>query len=219
MQQKIARNLSDILQRMAAAAERGGRAPEDVRLLPVTKTVGVVEVRILHELGIPAFGENRVETARAKIESLAGAVRWHMIGSIQRRKVKDVVALFDCAEAVDRLELAETLQRRCEEQDKRLPILLEVNVSGESAKHGFAPSEVAESLRQIRAFDRLTVEGLMTMAPFDAPEPVLRSTFRGLRELAETLGLRELSMGMTDDFEIAIEEGATQVRIGRALFE
>jgi hypothetical protein len=219
MQQKIARNLSDILQRMAAAAERGGRAPEGVRLLPVTKTVGIAEVRILHELGIPAFGENRVETARAKIESLAGVVRWHMIGSIQRRKAKDVVALFDCADAVDRFELAETLQRRCEEQDKRLPILLEVNVSGESAKHGFAPSEVAESLRQIRAFDRLTVNGLMTMAPFDAPEPVLRSTFRGLRELTETLGLRELSMGMTDDFEIAIEEGATQVRIGRALFE
>jgi hypothetical protein len=141
-----------------------------------------------------------------------------MIGNCQRRKAREVVALFDHVDAVDRVELAEALERRCEEQDKTLRILIEVNVSGEEAKQGIGPGEVASVLRQLKQFDRLTVDGLMTMAPFmDDPEQA-RPVFAGLRALARDLGLPELSMGMTNDYEVAIEEGATQIRIGTALF-
>ena len=203
---------------MAKAAERSGRPGEAARLIAVTKTVGPEEMRILESLGVSDFGENRVEVAAPKIAALGRAVRWHMIGSIQRRKVRDVVSLFDAVDSVDRLELAETLQKRCDELDKRMPILLEVNVSGEEQKHGFGPDSLEHALAALRAYDRLAIEGLMTMAPLDAPESVLRAVFSGLRRLADEYGLRERSMGMTDDFEVAIEEGATQVRIGRALF-
>ncbi|HOQ90866.1 MAG TPA: alanine racemase, partial [Candidatus Hydrogenedentes bacterium] len=115
--------------------------------------------------------------------------------------------------------VAETLQRRCDELDLTVPILLEVNVSGEASKHGFAPSELDQALREIRPLDRLKLEGLMTMAPWGAEEKILRTVFRTLRQLAEARGLHEISMGMSDDFEIAVEEGSTMVRIGRALFE
>jgi hypothetical protein len=185
----------------------------------VTKSVGIEETRILLETGCTEFGENRMEVARPKIEALGEAARWRMIGSVQRRKARDIVALFDTIDSIDRVELAEALQQRCAEQDRTLAVLLEVNVSGEAAKHGFHPDEVGETLTAMRRFERLRVEGLMTMAPFDAPEDVVRGIFRGLRELADRHELPELSMGMSDDFEIAIEEGSTQVRIGRALFQ
>ena len=164
------------------------------------------------------IGENRIESAQRKIEVLPQDICWHFIAPIQSRKARDVVALFAVAEAVDRVKVADMLQRRCEEQERIIEIMVEVNVTGEGSKHGFAPGELAESLKEIRAFDRLRLTGLMTMAPFDAPEPVIRDCFRGLNALADEHGLPERSMGMTDDFEIAIEEGATQVRIGRALF-
>jgi len=217
--QRIERSVFSIRQRIAAAAERVGRRAGEVCLVAVTKTVGPEEIAVLRELGIMDFGENRVEQIRPKLEQIGTSVCWHMIGSIQRRKARDVAAFFDTVDSVDRVELAEVLQRRCEELDKRLRVLLEVNVSGETQKHGFNPESLGSVLGVLKGFDRLMVEGLMTMAPLDAPEVVLRSVFRGLRQLAEAHGLRELSMGMTDDFEIAIEEGATQVRIGRALFE
>lgn len=216
----IERNCVAIRERMAAAARRAGRNAESVRLVAVTKTVGVDAIRTLIELGVTDVGENRIEAARPKIEALDGTpVKWHMIGSVQRRKAKDVAACFDFVDAVDRLELAEALQRRCEELERRLRVLIEVNVSGEAQKHGFAPVELDGALRALAAYDRLRVDGLMTMAPLDAPEAVLRSVFGGLRELAQRFSLAELSMGMSGDFEVAIEEGATQVRIGAALFE
>jgi PLP dependent protein len=215
---RIAHNVGELRGRMADAAARAGRNPEEVRLVAVTKTAGIAEMQALIECGITELGENRVEMARPKIETLGNAVRWHMIGNVQRRKARDVVALFDVVDAVDRIEVAEALQRRCEDQDRKLEVLIEVNVSGETAKHGFVPDDLPEALRAMAAFDRITVSGLMTMAPFDAPPELLRQVFGGLRELAGAHGLRELSMGMSDDFEIAIEEGATQVRIGSALF-
>lgn len=216
----IERNCTVIRGRMAEAAERAGRDPAQVRLVAVTKTVGIEAVRALVEAGVLDFGENRVELARPKIEAIPGsAARWHMIGPVQRRKAKDVAAHFDYIDAVDRVEVAEALQRRCEELDRRLHVLVEANVSGEEQKHGFRAAELEGALRTMTPYDRLHVEGLMTMAPLDAPEAVLRSVFGGLRELAERFGLRELSMGMSGDFEIAIEEGATQVRIGTALFD
>ncbi|MDQ1256212.1 MAG: dependent protein [Candidatus Hydrogenedentes bacterium] len=215
---KIQNNLAEVRRRIQAAAERAGRTPDTVRLVAVTKTVGVEEARIIHDLGVQDLGENRVHVAQDKIERLDRPARWHMIGNCQRRKAREVVALFDCVDAVDRVKLAEALQRRCEERDKTLRILIEVNVSGEDAKQGIAPGEIAAVLRQVKQFDRLTVDGLMTMAPFvDDPEQA-RPVFAGLRALAQDLGLPELSMGMTNDYEVAIEEGATQVRIGSALF-
>lgn len=216
---KIEHNLLSIQRRIAEAASRAGRLAQDVRLIAVTKTVGPQEINVLRQLGVTDIGENRIEGAKPKIESLGHAVCWHMVGTVQRRKARDVVTLFDVVDSVDRVEVAEALQKRCEELDKHMPVLLEVNVSGEMQKHGFTPGTLDAALRDIRAFDRLTVNGLMTMAPLSAPESVLRSLFAGLLNLAQVHGLKELSMGMTDDFEIAIEEGATQVRIGRALFE
>jgi len=216
--QRLERNLADVRGRIARAAERAGRTADAVRLVAVTKTVTIEEVRALHDLGVTDFGENRIEPSAEKIHAFTLPARWHMIGSVQRRKVKDVVDLFGSVDSVDRVELAEAFEKRCSEVGKRLPILLEVNVSGEAAKHGFAPEGVESALERMRQMSHLDVQGLMTMAPFVQDEAVLRSVFGGLRRLAERCGLGELSMGMTNDFEIAVEEGATQVRIGSALF-
>ncbi len=218
MQERIAHNLAEIRGRIAAAAARVGRDPDAVTLVAVTKTVGTGEIAVLHELGVRDIGENRVEAASPKIEALPTDIRWHFIAPIQSRKARDVAALFAVASAVDRVKIARVLQQRCEEQERDMEILVEANVTGEASKHGFAPSELKDVLRQIRAFERLRLTGLMTMAPFDAPEPVIRDCFKRLNALADEYTLPERSMGMTDDYEIAIEEGATQVRIGRALF-
>jgi PLP dependent protein len=218
IRERIARNLNAIQDRMAASAARSGRPAAAVRLIPVTKTVGIPEARILIDLGLADLAENRLEASRGKIEAIGNAVCWHMAGHVQRRKARDIDALFDTVDSVDSIRLAETLEKRCAEQDRRLAVLLEINVSGEEQKYGFTPDQVGEALEKTAAMDRIDVRGLMTMAPFGAEESVLRRVFSGLRELAQKNGLPELSMGMTDDFEIAIEEGATQVRIGRALF-
>lgn len=213
----IAANLLRIRARIGMAAARAGRDAGSVRLIGVTKAAGVEEARMLLDLGVVDLGENRIEHARGMVAALPGA-RWHMIGSCQRRKAGEVVALFSYVDSVDRIELAEALGRRCDEQDRTLRVLLEVNVSGEDAKHGFEPREVGGALDAIRAIDRLAVDGLMTMAPLaDDPEEA-RPVFAGLRRLAEDCGLRELSMGMSNDFEVAVEEGATQIRIGTLLF-
>ncbi len=217
--QRIGRNLEMIRQRIASAALRSGRDPNSVRLVGVSKSASLEETAALFQLGVIDLAENRVEQASGKIRALGAGPQWHCIGNLQRRKARQAVSLFQSIDAVDRLSLAETLQRQCEEQGCRVQVLLEVNVSGETKKHGFAPDELSGALVAMRSFDRLDVLGLLTMAPFDAPEPVLRGVFGGLSQLAQTHGLAELSMGMTDDFEIAIEEGATQVRIGRALFD
>jgi pyridoxal phosphate enzyme (YggS family) len=218
---RIAENLHAIQQRIAAAAREAGRDPDAVRLIAVTKEVDAGAIRVLYDLGVRHFAENRVPVAREKRAALSdGDIVWHMIGNIQRRKVPEVLEVFDRIDAVDRLELAASLQQRCEALGReRLPVLLEVNVSGEVNKHGLAPAAVGESVAALRAMDRLHLEGLMTMAPFDAPESVLQGVFRTLKELADAQHLPVISMGMTDDFETAIREGATEVRIGRALFE
>ena len=218
MRDRIAHNLNRIREQIAGAAARAGRNPETVKIIAVTKTVGLAEVQALYDLGVRDFGENRLEVAAPKIAGAPDDIIWHHIAPVQTRKAKDIVALFRVADAIDRVKAAEALQRRCEEQDKALDILVEVNVTGEESKHGFAPGDLEGTLREIAAFDRLRVTGLMTMAPFDAPESLLRACFRDLNRLCEAHALPERSMGMTDDFEIAVEEGSTQVRIGRALF-
>lgn len=218
--QRITDNLADVRGRMQAACVRAGRSSSEVQLIAVTKSVDVAACRALYDLGERHFAENRVDVAGGKISALADAagICWHMIGNIQRRKAREVAQLFDVVDAVDRVELAEALQRRLEGTEKQLPILLEINVSGEASKHGLPPEEVASTLAALRAFDRLLPRGLMTMAPFDAPEAEIRAYFRRLKALTQDHGLPECSMGMTNDYEIAIEEGATQVRIGSALF-
>ncbi len=215
---RIRFNLSAIQERIAAAARRASRSPDGVRLVAVTKTVSLAEVRILLDLGIRDFGENRVEDARSKIEAVTEPVTWHMIGSVQRRKARDVASLFQCVDSVDRLELAETLDQRAGEVGKILPVLIEVNVSGEKAKHGFTEDTLESALQRIGQMRYIQVQGLMTMAPLaDAPVTV-RPVFARMRRLADRFGLVERSMGMSNDFEVAIEEGASQVRIGTALF-
>ncbi len=219
LQERVARNLDHIRLRMAEAARRSERSPDSVTLIAITKSVGVEEIQALHALGVRDFGENRPEDSLEKVSSLPVDSQWHMIGNLQRRKAKVTVERFQCIDAVDRPELFEALQARCEELDVSRRVLIEVNVSGEASKHGVTPDDLEQMLALGRSCSRLKVEGLLTMAPFGAEESVLRQVFARLRRLAEAHGLSRLSMGMTDDFEIAIEEGATEVRIGRALFE
>ncbi len=218
--QRIKENLRRILDRIAEAAVRASRPPDAVKLIAVTKTVSIEEVRVLHQLGIRHFGENRVEAAQNKIEHMHEDISWHMIGTVQRRKTDDIVRLFDMVDSVDRIALAETLEQKCEALNRAaLPVLLEVNVSGEDTKHGFCPDETPAAIERINTFSRIQICGLMTMAPFVSDPDKTRPLFAALRELAVRHQLTELSMGMTNDFEAAIQEGTTQVRIGTALFQ
>lgn len=204
---------------IADAASRVGRDPDAVRLVAVTKAVGVEEARILFDLGIVHLGENRIEVAREKILEMGEGPVWHMIGNVQRRKVREVVELFSTVDAVDRLSLGVELEKRCEAAGKTMPIRVEVNVSGEESKHGFRPEELSDALAQLRAMAHLRVEGLMTMAPDTGNPENSRAVFRRLRELAEEHGASELSMGMSNDYVVAVEEGSTEVRIGTALYK
>lgn len=188
-------------------------------LVAVTKSVGVEEVQALAQRGVVHFGENRLAGILAKRDRLPESLRWHMIGTVQRRKAKDVIGLFDTVDSVDRLELAEELNKRSEGRPGPLPVLVEVNVSGEASKHGFEPESFAHALDRMRQLKCIDVQGVMTMAPFELEAERVRPVFARLAKLAQSHGLPRISMGMTNDFEIAIEEGATEVRIGSALFE
>ncbi len=228
----IRENVDRVLERIAAAARRAGRDPAEVQLVAVTKGQSPEVICLGYEAGLRDFGENRVEEALPKISALAdlAGVRWHMIGHIQSRKACAVPGPFALVHSVDREKIARLLDRFAAEAGLRLPALLECNVSGESSKEGWrldAPNSWAsalEGLRTVVSLPHLQVGGLMTMAPWTEDEERVRETFRRLRELRDHLAARlpgewgMLSMGMTDDFEVAIEEGATCVRIGRAVF-
>lgn len=215
--------LADVRARLAAAAASSGRRPEDVRLVAVTKTRSVETVREALSAGLVDLGENKIQEARAKIPEV-GAGRWHWIGHLQTNKVKFAVELFDEIDAVDSLRLAEEINRRAEEAARHLAVLLQVNVAGESQKYGLAPGEVAAVAEQVNALSHLELCGLMTLAPLVPQPEQARPAFAGLRECrdrvetATGLKLPELSMGMSGDFEVAVEEGATSVRLGTALF-
>ncbi len=217
--ERITANLRAVLSRVADACRRSDRSPEDVILVAVTKGRSVEDIKALHQLGVRCFGENRATDAAPKIAALPEDIHWHMIGSVQRRKAPDVARLFQRVDSVDRLELAEALNRRRGEIGTPLHCLLEVNVSGEESKHGIEPIELASFLDGLAAMEFLRVDGLMTMAPLvDDPERV-RPFFAELRALSRAYGVHALSMGMSGDFEVAIEEGATEIRVGSALFE
>ncbi len=224
--EQLASNLAHVRSAITEAAQKAGRTAEEITLVAVSKTVPVELVRMAYNLGVVNFGENRVQDALPKIaEFHPQEMRWHMIGHLQSNKANKVVGSFYCVQSVDSLHLAQTLNRHAAEHGTRLPILLQVNVSGEASKEGMSPVETPEVARQILTLPHLEVQGLMTIAPLvENPEEV-RPVFRELRTLRDQLrdmlpqsAWQHLSMGMTDDYRIAIEEGATIVRIGRAIF-
>ncbi len=209
--------------RIEAACERVGRAPDGVRIVAVTKGRSPDEVRTLLAAGQRTLGENRVQDWRAMADALAdSAPRWHLVGHLQRNKVR-FCRPFELIHSLDSERLALALEAEGAKHGHVFRTLLQVNVAGEESKHGVTANAAAALLVRLRALEHVTVEGLMTMAPFaDDPERArerARPVFRDTRMLAETLGLRELSMGMSGDFEVAVEEGATLVRVGSALFE
>ena len=212
------RRIREIERRVAAAAERAGRSPSGITMVGVTKTVGPRAIQAAFQAGMRHFGESRIQEAKEKISQLTALQpqpTWHMVGHLQTNKARLAAELFDIIHSVDSIRLAEAISQDAEHN---MPILIEVNVSGEASKYGFGPDEVGPAMEQVARLPHLEVSGLMTIAPYtDDPEEV-RPIFRRLRQLRDSLGLEHLSMGMTDDFEVAIEEGATMVRIGRAIF-
>jgi len=216
----IAERIEAVRLQIANACLRSGRSPEAVTVVAVTKGFPPEAVREAFAAGLSHFGENRVQEAQGKIPLLAGLAprpTWHMVGHLQTNKVKTALSLFDIIQSVDSLHLAQEISRRAP-QSVRVPVLLEVNVAGEAAKYGFSPDELPAAAEQVRSLPGLEVRGLMTVAPMAGDPQEARPVFRRLRSLAESLDLRELSMGMSDDFEVAVEEGATIVRVGRAIF-
>jgi hypothetical protein len=226
--------IESVRARIAAAAKRAGRDPTEVTLVAVSKTQSAESVAAAYAAGLHQFGENRVEEAGPKAQAVTRLLApapppdWHMVGHLQSRKAEDVVPWAAMVHSVDSVKLAQRLNRFCIAAGKELPILLEVNISGEASKYGLAEEELPAVVAQFvgpPGLPGLRLEGLMTMAPIVSDPELVRPIFAGLRavrdELAQrypALGWRHLSMGMTDDFEVAIEEGATMVRIGRAIF-
>lgn len=212
----IAENLAQVWERIDRACQKSGRRPEDITLVAVTKGVGIERILEAYSLGIRHFGENRIQEAQEKIPGLEHPdMTWHMVGHLQTNKAKLALGLFHTIDSVDSLPLAQALSRKA---PAALPILLEVNVAGEASKFGFSPYALPPALKEIARLPNLEVRGLMTVAPLVKDPEEVRPVFATLRELARALGLRVLSMGMSDDFAVAIEEGATQVRLGRAIF-
>jgi pyridoxal phosphate enzyme (YggS family) len=216
--ESLRRNLDTVRERVARAAERAGRRAGDVLLIGVSKTVPPERVRLGVEAGLTALGENRVQEAREKIKVLGRPVPWHLIGHLQTNKVRDALELFDLIHSLDRLELAREIERRAGDPGRVVDTLLEVNVAAEPSKSGFAPDAVAPALDAIGGMKHLRVRGLMAIPPIAERAEDSRAWFQALRRLAEQHGLTELSMGMSGDFEVAIEEGATMVRVGTAIF-
>lgn len=230
----VADNLARVLREIGDAAIRSGRNPSDVRLVAVTKTFPATAVFEAYRAGARDFGENRVEEGKDKRNQVTAqleegdALRWHLIGHLQRRKAADAVAAFDMIQSVDTVRLAETLNRHAENVKKLLPVLLQVNIGADPNKFGFSAEPydaLASAIEQILTLSSLQVKGLMTIGPIVPNAEQARPYFRGLRELRDRVakhfpeaGWDELSMGMTDDFAVAIAEGSTMVRIGRAIF-
>ena len=219
----LSANLNQVRQRIGAACARSGRDAASVTLVAVSKGRPAQVVCAAAELGLGLFGENRVQEARAKIGLCPARLRWHLIGHLQSNKCRDAVHFFEMIQSVDSLALAREINKWAESSGKTMPLLLEVNVAGESSKFGFAPEKVLAELKEINALPKIELHGLMTVAPFAQDAEKVRPVFRRLRELKgqceDVLGapLPHLSMGMSGDFEVAVEEGATMIRLGAAV--
>jgi PLP dependent protein len=220
---EIRENLQRVQERIERAAQKAGRDPKDVRLVVVSKTVEAVRVREAIEAGATILGENYVQEAQKKIEEIGKFASWHFIGHLQSNKAKIAVQLFNTIHSVDSVPLAEELNRRAQQTNRKIPVMIEVNLSGETTKFGAMEEKVSALAQKTLSLHSVSLEGLMTMPPyFDDPE-MSRPYFVQLRGLKEKMikggiPLKELSMGMSNDFEIAIEEGATYVRVGTAIF-
>lgn len=225
-------NISTVYKRMSHAAMRAGRDPEEVKLIAVTKTVSVEQIREAMDAGLRIFGENRVQEAKAKIEELARlstanfrlpTMEWHLIGHLQRNKAKYAVQLFDLIHSVDSVELAREISKHSEKIGKVQRVLVEVKLSPEETKHGVDRRNLMPVLAEVASTKYLLLRGLMAIPPFSENPEDARRYFKALKELRDAaqdcgIPLPELSMGMSHDFEVAIEEGATMVRIGTAIF-
>jgi len=227
MQSSFEQARQDILRRMAEAAVRARRPPESVKLVAVSKNVGVDRLQEAVAAGQQIFGENYLQEAADKIARIGRGVRWHFIGHLQSNKAKQAAELFDMVETVDRIKIARKLHDHLVLEDRTIDILLQINVGGEAQKSGVLPQDAEALLEELQQFPHLRIMGLMTMPPFFGDPDKVRPLFRLLRKLAERFsrqgligrgGKFELSMGMSGDFEVAIEEGATLVRVGTALF-
>lgn len=220
----LADNLEKVQQRIRAACDRAGREANSVTLLAVTKSHPPETVQAAAKLGLTVFGENKVQEAKAKMPLCPGNLRWHMIGHLQSNKCRDAVELFKMIQSVDSLSLAQEINKRAEQAARTMPVLIEVNVAVEASKFGYQPEQLLAELKELNALPRIEIHGLMTVPPWSAEVEKTRPHFRRLREIKaqceQILGapLPQLSMGMSGDFEIAIEEGATMVRIGTELF-
>jgi PLP dependent protein len=222
----VAANYREIVERITQAAIATGRDPRDVKILAAAKGQDIKSIEAAIMAGVLLIGENYVQEASVKKKSLPGHLEWHMIGHLQRNKAKTAVEIFDVIESLDNAELARELDKEGRKRNVRVPALIEINIGGEETKSGIAKDKVAELLRAIGELDHLSIEGLMTIPPFRKNCEETRPYFRDLRQLRDELrslklsnvNLRELSMGMTHDYLIAVEEGATIVRIGTALF-
>ena len=224
MTETIAQNLERVCATIAAAAARAARSPADIALVAASKKQDAEKVSAAEAAGQQLFGESRVQEARAKLPLLSSRLRWHFIGHLQKNKIRHALPLFELFHGIDSLALARDLQRVADEEGMRPRILLEVNVAGEASKHGFVPADLRRDLETALSLGRLSIEGLMTIPPFAPEAEASRRYFVALRELRDELEkefavkLPQLSMGMSGDFAVAIEEGATLVRVGTAIF-
>jgi pyridoxal phosphate enzyme (YggS family) len=220
----LAENLEQIEQRIHAACVRARRTRDSVLLLAVSKTHPPETIREATNLGLTFFGENKIQEAKAKIPNCPGKARWHFIGHLQSNKCRDAVEVFEMIQGVDSLAIAQEINKRAEQLSKTMPILLEVNVAGEGSKFGYQPGQLLAELETLNALPRLEIHGLMAIPPYTPVPEKARPYFQKLRDLKEqaeaalSAPLPHLSMGMSGDFEVAIDEGATIIRIGTALF-
>jgi pyridoxal phosphate enzyme (YggS family) len=217
-------NLERVQEQIAQAAAKAGRDVKDIELVAIAKTHPAEKVREAVEAGQTLFGESRVQEARAKISELSSSIRWHFVGHLQKNKVRQVLPLFEMIHSVDSLALAQDINRIAEEEGLYPRVLLEVNVAGEGSKFGFSPDDLREQMEALLALPRLSIEGLMCIPPLAVESEDSRKFFVQVRELRDSLEkefnmkLPQLSMGMTQDFPIGIQEGATLVRVGTAIF-
>ena len=220
----IAENLERVREQIAQAAARAGRVAEEIELVAITKTHPAEKVREAIEAGQTLFGESRVQEARAKIPELPSNLRWHFVGHLQKNKIRHALPLFEMIHSVDSLDVAQDINRIAGEQGMHPRVLLQVNVAGEGSKFGFSPDKLRDQMEELLALPRLSILGLMTIPPLAENAEASRKYFVQLHELRDRLqtdfrvDLAQLSMGMTQDFPIAVEEGATLVRVGTAIF-
>ena len=222
----VAANVRAVEARIARAARNRGRSPDEVLLVAVSKAIDAERIRQAIAAGVPALGENRVQEAKGKISLLGRQVPWHLVGTLQTNKAKDAVLLFDLIHSLDRVELGQELDRRARSVSKVIEALVQVNLAGEATKGGFPPDDLKNALEALAPLTGIRVRGLMTIPPLAEDPEASRPWFRQLRELATFVNgwgldraeMTHLSMGMSGDFEVAVEEGATMVRIGTAIF-